>query len=39
VYLLDGRHRDPLAVALALEDFEARAAAAGLTIRPFVDLR
>jgi UDP-N-acetylglucosamine:LPS N-acetylglucosamine transferase len=39
VYLLDGRHRDPLAVAVALEDFEARAAAAGLHIRPFIDLK
>jgi len=39
VYLLDGRDRDPLAVALALEDFEARAEAAGLRIRPLGELR
>ncbi len=39
VYLLDGRGRDPLAVSVALADLEARAEAAGLTIRPFVDLK
>jgi hypothetical protein len=39
VYLLDGRQRDPLALALALEDLQARADAAGLRVRPLDDLR
>jgi len=39
IYLLDGRGRDPLAVTLALEDFEARAEADGLHVRPLEDLR
>jgi len=39
IYLLDGRGRDPLAVTLALEDFEARAEADGLRVRPLEDLR
>jgi len=39
IYLLDGRHRDPVAVAIALEDFQARASADGLTMRPLEDLR
>lgn len=39
VFLLDGRHRDPIAVAFALEDFAMRANAAGLEIRPLEDLR
>ena len=39
VYLLDGRNRDPVAVALAVRYFEARAAAAGLEVRPLDDLR
>ncbi len=39
IYLLDGRDRDPVAVAVALEDLGARAAAAGLSIRPLEDLR
>jgi hypothetical protein len=39
VYLLDGRGRDPVAVAVALEDLRARASADGLTIRPLEDLR
>lgn len=39
VYLLDGRNRDPVAVALAVRSFEARAAAAGLEVRPLDDLR
>jgi hypothetical protein len=39
VYLLDGRARDPMAVAFALADFEAMAEAAGLRVRPLADLR
>jgi hypothetical protein len=39
IYLLDGRGRDPVAVAVALEDLRARASADGLTIRPLEDLR
>jgi len=39
VYLLDGRDRDPVAVAVALADLDARASAAGLTIRPLEELR
>ncbi len=39
IYLLDGRHRDPVAVAVALDDLDARAAAAGLSIRPLEELR
>jgi processive 1,2-diacylglycerol beta-glucosyltransferase len=39
VYLLDGRSRDPVAVALALAAFQARADAAGLHVRPLDDLR
>jgi UDP-N-acetylglucosamine:LPS N-acetylglucosamine transferase len=39
IYLLDGRHRDPIAVAVALADLEARASAEGLAIRPLEDLR
>jgi processive 1,2-diacylglycerol beta-glucosyltransferase len=39
IYLLDGRNRDPVAVAVAVEDLQARAAADGLTIRPLKDLR
>jgi hypothetical protein len=39
IYLLDGRSRDPIAVAIALEDLRARASADGLTIRPLEDLR
>ena len=39
VYLLDGRDRDALAVAVALDDFAARADAAGLTVRGLQDLR
>ena len=39
VYLLDGRDRDPLAVAVALEDIAARAEAEGLRIRPLEELR
>lgn len=39
IYLLDGRHRDPVAVAIALEDLHARASADGLAIRPLEDLR
>jgi processive 1,2-diacylglycerol beta-glucosyltransferase len=39
VYLLDGRDRDPMAVAFALADFEAKIEAAGLRVRPLADLR
>lgn len=39
IYLLDGRGRDPLAVALALADFESAADALGFEIRPLGDLR
>jgi hypothetical protein len=39
IYLLDGRGRDPIAVAIALEDLHARASADGLTIRPLEELR
>jgi hypothetical protein len=39
IYLLDGRDRDPVAVAIALDDLHARASADGLTIRPLEDLR
>jgi processive 1,2-diacylglycerol beta-glucosyltransferase len=39
IYLLDGRHRDPVAVAVALDDLDARAGAAGLSIRPLEELR
>ena len=39
IYLLDGRNRDPVAVAIALEDLHARASADGLAIRPLEDLR
>ncbi len=39
IYLLDGRDRDPVAVAVALADLDARASAAGLTIRPLEELR
>jgi processive 1,2-diacylglycerol beta-glucosyltransferase len=39
VYLLDGRNRDPEAVAIALADFETRVEGNGLTIRPLEDLR
>jgi UDP-N-acetylglucosamine:LPS N-acetylglucosamine transferase len=39
IYLLDGRGRDPLALAIAIEDFAARADAAGLHVRPLEDLR
>jgi len=39
IYLLDGRGRDPVAVAVALEDLHARASAEGLTIHPLEDLR
>lgn len=39
IYLLDGRDRDPVAVAIALEDLHARASADGLAIRPLEDLR
>ena len=39
VYLLDGRDRDPIAVAFALADFKERAEAAGMTVRPLEDLR
>jgi UDP-N-acetylglucosamine:LPS N-acetylglucosamine transferase len=39
IYLLDGRGRDPITVAVALEDLRARASADGLTIRPLEDLR
>jgi UDP-N-acetylglucosamine:LPS N-acetylglucosamine transferase len=39
IYLLDGRDRDPVAVAVALADLEARASSEGLSIRPLEDLR
>ena len=39
VYLLDGRNRDPEAVAIALADFETRVDGSGLSIRPLEDLR
>ncbi len=39
IYLLDGRGRDPLALSIAIEDFAARAEAAGLHVRPLEDLR
>jgi processive 1,2-diacylglycerol beta-glucosyltransferase len=39
VYLLDGRNRDPEAVAIALADFETRVQGSGLSIRPLEDLR
>ena len=39
VYLLDGRNRDPEAVAIALADFQTRVQGSGLTIRPLEDLR
>jgi len=39
IYLLDGRGRDPVAVAVALADLRARAAAEGLSIRSLEDLR
>lgn len=39
IYVLDGRGRDPLAVALALEDFAARVDADGLQIHPLEELR
>ncbi len=39
VYLLDGRSRDPEAVAIALSDFETRAHTAGLDVRPLEELR
>jgi UDP-N-acetylglucosamine:LPS N-acetylglucosamine transferase len=38
IYLLDGRDRDPVAVAIALLDLHARASADGLAIRPLEDL-
>src|SRR5439155_1596420 len=37
--IVDGRNRDPIALATALEDFTARAEAAGLTVRSLQDLR
>jgi len=39
VYLLDGRNRDPEAVAIALADFETRVNGSGLNVRPLEDLR
>jgi UDP-N-acetylglucosamine:LPS N-acetylglucosamine transferase len=39
IYLLDGRGRDPVTVAVALQDLEARASADGLTIHPLEELR
>ncbi len=39
VYLLDGRNRDPEALAIALADFETRVDTAGLQLRPLQDLR
>ena len=39
IYLLDGRGRDPVAVALALADFESRVDAAGLHLQSLAVLR
>lgn len=39
IYLLDGRGRDPVAVAVALADLQARATAEGLSIRSLEELR
>jgi UDP-N-acetylglucosamine:LPS N-acetylglucosamine transferase len=39
IYLLDGRGRDPVAVALAIADFETNADARGFEVRPLGDLR
>jgi processive 1,2-diacylglycerol beta-glucosyltransferase len=39
IYLLDARNRDPLAVQLALDDFEARAVDAGFEVQPLEELR
>ncbi len=39
IYLCDGRHRPSSALAASLDEFSARAEAAGLEIRPLGDLR